>query len=153
MAPNKFSNVRSLSVKFASISGQTGRLVGQAVRRGGQAIADTAADSIEEITPGGRVYKSKGDKTKLHYAAPEGAAPNADTGALHQSITSVMTHDGPDRYRSEAGPGENIDYAKHLEFGTSKMKPRPFMGPAFDVNKKSIEASIRKAILRGARSK
>lgn len=34
-------------------------------------------------------------------------------------------------------------YWRHLEFGTSKMAPRPFLRPAFEANKDSLSALVR----------
>ena len=43
-------------------------------------------------------------------------------------------------------------YAKFLEFGTSKMLPRPYMFPAMEKNKKKIKDRIKKAIQAAAKS-
>lgn len=51
-----------------------------------------------------------------------------DTGYLKNSITFDMT--GP----AEAEVGPSANYAAFVEFGTSRMGPRPYMGPAFDRN-------------------
>lgn len=147
---NTFGNRRSLSVKLNAIGKRTAAEVGKAVRRGAQAIADRAADSITEQTPGGRAYRSKGDKTKIHFASPPGSPPNADTGELDTGISHDDELRGPEVYRSTAGA--KAPYAIPLELGSSKMAPRPFMGPAFDEVKPEVEASIRRAIIRGARS-
>lgn len=150
MPPNKFSNLRSLNVKINAIGQKTGQEVGRAVRRGGRAIENTAVESIKEQTPGGRLYRSRGDKTKLHPASPPGSPPNADTGELDTGITSTQIENGPERYINHTA--SNAPHGPPLEFGSSRMAPRPFMSPAFDANKDAIEASIRKAIIRGARS-
>lgn len=60
--------------------------------------------------------------------------PNADTRQLDGSIHTVVM--GRGRVNVEAGEG--IDYAVALEFGTSKMLPRPYMNPA--AKKKGPEA-------------
>lgn len=150
VTPNKFSNVRSLSVKLNAVGQRTRQEVGRAVKRGGLAIENTAVDSIKEQTPGGRAYPSRGDRTKLHFASPAGSPPNADTGELDTGITSTQIENGPERFLNHTA--SNAPYGPALEFGTSRMSPRPFMGPAFDANKAAIEANIRAAIIRGARS-
>lgn len=54
-----------------------------------------------------------------------------DTGRLRSSIT----HD-PDLRRDEQGlygvVGTNVEYAPHVEFGTSRMRAQPFLRPALD---------------------
>lgn len=47
------------------------------------------------------------------------------TGALAESIESTV-----EIPHTKATVGTDIEYAAALEFGTSRMPPRPFMGPA-----------------------
>ena len=48
-----------------------------------------------------------------------------DTGNLRNSITSDIRG-----LTAEIGP--SAEYAAHVEFGTSRMGPQPYMGPAAD---------------------
>jgi HK97 gp10 family phage protein len=52
-----------------------------------------------------------------------------DTGALKNSIGVDFDGDG---LGYEAGP--TMEYAPHVEWGTSRMGPHAFLGPAFDRN-------------------
>jgi HK97 gp10 family phage protein len=54
-----------------------------------------------------------------------GDSPLLETGALRDSITHNVDANG-----KEAAVGTDLDYAKYLEFGTSKMPARPFLGGA-----------------------
>ncbi len=45
-----------------------------------------------------------------------------DTGLLRNSITFAVDDNNPVVYI-----GTNVEYAKYVEYGTSKMKPRDFM--------------------------
>ncbi len=64
-----------------------------------------------------------------------------DTGALRNSITSSFSGDGLGTgFVGECGPA--VNYAPFLEFGTVKMTPRPFLGPAFD----AVEPGFLKAL-------
>lgn len=54
----------------------------------------------------------------------KGAAP-VDTGALRNSIGADITG-----LRAEVGP--TVNYGIFVEFGTYKMAPQPYMGPAAD---------------------
>lgn len=147
---NTFAGRRSLAVKLNAIGKRTRTEVSKAVRRGALRIENRAVEGIIDPPKTGRIYSSKHRKGFKHQASAPGEFPAADSGRLHQSITSVMTLDGPDVYRSETGA--NTPYATFLELGTSRMAPRPFMQPAFDENKAIVEDDIRKAIIRVARS-
>lgn len=122
--------------------------VSRELLRGGLAIENDAVASIQTQTPGGKPYPSKGRRGAVHWASPPGAAPNADTGELHTSITSTR--------RETANSvivevGANTPYAEALELGTSKMEPRPFMAPAFNANVDRVQANVRRAVRRGNR--
>jgi HK97 gp10 family phage protein len=70
-------------------------------------------------------------------------APAVDTGALRRSITfDVNTH-----FNVVIGRvGSTIlnpPYGKYLEFGTSKMSPRPWLQPALDINEAFIITTLR----------
>ena len=78
----------------------------------------------------GRVYrrgsrratagKRRAARIVLHRASAPGHPPAVDTGRLRNSIAY-------DRERRRVGT--NVEYAKDLEDGTPRMKPRPFMRP------------------------
>ena len=42
--------------------------------------------------------------------------------------------------------GTNVFYGPFVEFGTSKMKPRPYLRPAFNSSRETIKEIIRKAV-------
>ncbi|MGD7788213.1 HK97-gp10 family putative phage morphogenesis protein [Propionibacteriaceae bacterium Y1700] len=75
----------------------------------------------------GVTRKASAIVTKAAYdvqAQAQALAP-VDTGALRSSIsTDVQT------LAAEVGP--TVNYGAHLEYGTSRMAPRPYMGPALD---------------------
>lgn len=62
-----------------------------------------------------------------------GNPPNTQTGRLVKSIKIVLN-----KAELTAQVGSNLFYAFYLEFGTSKMAARPWLGPAFQKNKKVI---------------
>lgn len=83
---------------------------------------------------------------KKHVASRPGDAPNADTQTLNRGINVVQTG------RLECEIQSTAPYSADLEFGTSKMEPRPFMGPAARISKlevsKRLSAAARRAIRR-----
>lgn len=56
-----------------------------------------------------------------------------DTGALRSSI-NVAGKSTPNG--AEASIGTNLEYAAHVEFGTSRAKAQPYLQPALQKNKK-----------------
>lgn len=70
---------------------------------------------------GGRVYGR-------HRASAPGSPPAPDTGTLRNSIYVQIQSAGP--IRKVIKVGTRVPYATFLEYGTSKMRPRPFMRPA-----------------------
>lgn len=64
-----------------------------------------------------------------------------DTGALRASIGTDFEGDG--RHGSmSAEIGPTVHYAPHLEYGTSRAGPRPFMGPAATRHEESFADAI-----------
>ena len=59
------------------------------------------------------------------YASKEGEVPRVQTGTLRRSITHEVSSVLP-----IGRVGTNVVYSKWLEFGTRRMKPRPFMRPS-----------------------
>lgn len=112
--------------------------VRQAAMRG---VIDGTESVIEEgnsmIMDGqktGRIYRRRGVE---HQASAPGEAPASDTGRLVQSAHT--------EYEPADLSGEAIwsrDYAEELEFGTSKMAPRPYARPALANKKDEITAGI-----------
>lgn len=63
-----------------------------------------------------------------HVASAPGEPPNADTRDLDSKIDTVVVASNPPTVHVTAWS----DHAAPLEYGTSKMAPRPFMKPAAD---------------------
>lgn len=83
------------------------------------------------------------------------AAP-VKTGALRNSIQVRRTRNelkfyvtagGNDTSKEvRAGSGVGIDYALHLEYGTSKMRAHPFFYPTARMMEAEINAALEKAV-------
>lgn len=69
------------------------------------------------------------------------------TGKLRQNIivsdidVNETIHIGPD----QQGP---VFYSHFLEFGTKKMSPKPFLGPAYENNKEAVQNKMAAVIRR-----
>jgi len=94
-----------------------------------EGITEEAADkmakemkkSILSGAKSGRQYYINGAR---HTASAPGQAPANVTGSLVRSIVVNKSN-------NKATVSISKDYAVFLEFGTSKMRPRPFILPAF----------------------
>lgn len=115
-----------------------------AVREIGRAInahaLDVRGDIQRRIQRGpktGRVYGG-------HQASAPGEAPATDTGTLVSSIT----------YRKTAPLAAEIEsrlpYAAMLEFGTTRMDPRPSWTPSNEAKKPDFVRRVTDAIARAA---
>ncbi len=81
------------------------------------AYAETAIKQVLSMPGGGKLYGG-------HRASAPGQAPTTWTGDLRASITHTVMKLG---LFLTAIVGSDKDHAPLLEFGTSKMAPRPFM--------------------------
>lgn len=53
------------------------------------------------------------------------------TWALHDSISTSTVSDGARIKTTVSAGGGDVDYAMHVERGTSKMRAQPYLRPAF----------------------
>lgn len=96
-------------------------------------------DSSERESRG----KAKAAVKKGTLSIERGAKVRApvDTGFLMNSTTSDITGTGiNDPIIGETGP--EADYGIHVELGTHRMAPQPFLGPAFDEVEPSFIAAM-----------
>ena len=128
----------------AKISIQTGSRSGKISRRGKSSYVDPSTGRSLSKKRGGTFA------TKLHQASAPGEAPKSDSGDLVKGIFSESELKG-----LGSKIGTKIEHGTHLEFGTKKMLPRPWLMPTFEENKinimDSIRASFKRGILKGIR--
>ena len=103
----------------------------EVVKGGGQQIRNEAIKSIQAGGKSGIVYQ-KYNPRREHRASAPGEAPASDTGNLVSKIIVKQ------KSRNRVNVESNANYSAYLEYGTSKMQPRPFMLPAFEKSKKPI---------------
>jgi HK97 gp10 family phage protein len=87
----------------------------------------------------GMAEEKHGAKYGTHVASAPGESPAVDTGFLTNSIQVEV--DG-----LQGVVGTNAEYAMHLEFGTVKMEPRPYFGPAFEDAKPEFERGLQELL-------
>lgn len=102
-----------------------------------QDVLNTAKISIQRHESSGTTY-TKYNPRREHTASAEGNPPNSDTGFLVSNIHAVIDAD-----KLGGAVESRAEYSIFLEFGTSKMQPRPFLQPALEENKPKIRAKFR----------
>ena len=99
---------------------------------GGQMVMNEAKQSIHSHGSSGRTYQ-KYNPRRTHTASSAGNPPNTDTGYLANNIFLQIDSDG-----LGASVESRAEYSDYLEFGTSKMRARPFLQPALEANRRKI---------------
>ena len=89
----------------------------------------------------GRIYK-KYNPRRTHQASAPGQAPATDLGTLINSIVI----DRADLPRGRIVIAATAEHARHLEYGTRKMAPRPFLRRALRNSQGRILALFRAAL-------
>jgi len=81
-----------------------------------------------------------------HHPSVEFDYPAVDTGRLRQSVThNIQNENGEIVGRV----GSNVKYAAYLEYGTSRMSPRPWLKPSVAINREKIFTLISQAVKKG----
>jgi HK97 gp10 family phage protein len=101
----------------------------------GEDLANIMKKSITTGSKSGNQYYSNG---RRHQASSPGQSPANNTGELVKSISYKKTKNGSETII-------DAEYAGYLEYGTSKMRPRPFILPAIQKLKKDLLTLIKKA--------
>jgi HK97 gp10 family phage protein len=115
----------------------------------GKLVEGEAKRLIAQQSPGRTVTIYRNGKKKKHVVSRPGDAPNTDTSDL---ITSIQT----EIHGDAAYVGSNMKHAAPLEFGTARVKARPFLTPAFynklPIITKIMGKEIKLAIYRATKS-
>lgn len=82
----------------------------------------------------------KANLSPSHTASAPGEAPATDTGTLAGSIYHEKTG------KTQVTIGSRLKYARYLEFGTTKIRPRPAWQPASVEGQKKLMKRVRKAL-------
>ena len=89
-------------------------------------------DTYFYIGANGKLYKI-GKRWKPHQASAPGEPPAIDNGELAQSINFQVKDNG-----TVGEVGSDKKHSLYMEYGTSKIKPRPWLKPAFKNSKDKI---------------
>jgi len=129
--------VESTAKNMKALSKRYSKSVAEALVKSGHIVRGDVVESIQEQSPGDQVIRYReGGASYEHTVSKEGDAPNTDTGRLVNSIQVEVQPEG-------VYVGTNVDYAKHLEFGS-----HPFLVPALEKNRATIKKLISFALKR-----
>jgi HK97 gp10 family phage protein len=123
--------------RYSNVDSQYAKQTRDTISIAGLLVMNEAKRSIQSSSGGGRTYGN-------HTASAAGQPPNTDTGFLVSNIFLDKDNDG-----MGADVESRADYSIHLEFGTRKMQPRPFMQPALESQRAKIKALFKRLKARG----
>ena len=120
MAELEITGIENLLTEVEKLGQAGSRIENKALKEAGQVVKE----AIKAVTP-------------------------KKTGALKKSIevSGVKTREGIKQV--EVGPGKDGWYGKFVEFGTVKMKAKPFMGPGYEASKNEAMAAVEKELKKG----
>jgi HK97 gp10 family phage protein len=127
----KTSNLKKVMSQLNRLGKDMEQPFQEIVKGGGQLIRGEAIKSIQTGAKSGVMYQMYNPRRE-HRASAPGQAPASDTGNLVSKIIVKQ------KSKNITNVESNADYSAYLEYGTSKMQPRPFMLPAFEKSKKPI---------------
>lgn len=83
-----------------------------------------------------------------HHPSLPGNPPAPDTGNLRYSIHHTIVKEN----NACIGiVGTDVEYGKILEYGSSRVAPRPWLKPSLDKNENFIKSTISNVIQRGSK--
>jgi len=92
--------------------------------------AESVASRARGLVPVGKDVAGKGKWSKR------------EAGALKKSIRVVRLKGDPKMNVRVYAGNRDVFYARFVEYGTVKMKARPFLRPALNASKASIKATV-----------
>lgn len=95
----------------------------------------------EKIQGGGRAGRTYRRGKRTHQASAAGEFPKSDYGQLTRSFFIRVAAD-----KLSAFFGTKLAYGRYLEFGTSRMRARPWLRPTLKANAAEISDRIRTAV-------
>jgi len=118
--------------------------VGDAVNATGLELRGDIIKRIQKGPASGMTYE-KYNPRRTHTASAPGQAPATDTGNLASRID--FKREGP----MSATVGSQVAYAAMLEFGTSRIAPRPAWVPATEAMRPKFRQRLETALERAAK--
>ena len=135
-------DTRQMLADLQRLDGDASGALKDGAMAGGMVIQTGMKRRITQGGKTGQMYKR--GKSRTHQASAPGEAPASDTGALANSIETRISKSSPDYAESETGP--TVEYGGMLEYGTSRVKARPYARPTLDEDADLIQDAMRRAL-------
>lgn len=104
--------------------------IGKALAKSCALVQSTAISSMRDtVIDTSKTYYTH-NKQIPHHPSVAGNPPAVDTGTLRRSITYNVNE--KEKYGRVGSTIKNPPYGLYLEYGTSRMKPRPWLRPALE---------------------
>ena len=133
-----------LAAALRAYGAKAERHVGDAVNATGLELRGDIVKRIQQGPASGVTYE-KYNPRRTHTASAPGQAPATDTGRLASSVD--FKREGP----MSATVGSQVAYAAMLEFGTSRIDPRPAWVPATEAMRPKFRQRLEAALERAAK--
>lgn len=125
-----------------SIQGELEKAIKLCCQKVRSDIQDSMAKTPRDTT---KTYFTN-NKTKGHHPSLPGNPPAPDTGNLRNSIRYEVHGSGTEVYGIIGTTQKNPPYGTYLEYGTSKMAPRPWLRPAMLRNNDWIKKMLKQTV-------
>uniref|UniRef100_A0A6M3MF03 Putative tail protein n=1 Tax=viral metagenome TaxID=1070528 RepID=A0A6M3MF03_9ZZZZ len=153
----KVTGVKELIQNLERLGGNVQNASVEALWTAGAHLEGALKEKLSQ--PGtGRTYKTgrKGARYATHQASAPGEPPAVDTGRLRSSVTHNVTgrpgRDLPDpggsKTEAKGYVGTNLEIGPYLEFGTSRMKERPWLYPTITEEATAVAKLVQNVIKR-----
>lgn len=106
-----------------------------------QSVVEMDAYAKEKIQGGSRSGRTYRRRTIVHRASAPGEFPKSDTGQLVSSLYFKIASD-----KLSAFFGTKLNYGTYLEYGTSRMRARPWLLPTLKAKREAIVARMKAAV-------
>ena len=121
--------------------------IGKALAKSCALVQSTAITSMRDtLIDTSKSYYTY-NKQIPHHPSVAGNSPAVDTGTLRRSITYRV--DEKEKTGYVGSTIKNPPYGAYLEYGTSRMKPRPWLRPALELNIPKIKQIFTNALKGG----
>ena len=124
--------LKEIGDKLEKVSKEVKNVFVQTLTSGAHLVRNTIILEMQKDNKTGHKYKKK---SVIHQASAPGQYPAVDSGEL---LTSIFFDVVESKLQVEIGNLIGAPYGEFLEFGTSKMEPRPWLEPSVELHEDKI---------------